>query len=591
MQMTEPSERNRVQVALRIRPVTKLDKDVDKVVARVCDSNTVAIGGERDMRTYSFDHVLAADQNSVFKTIGQPMVVEAYKGFNVCLFAYGQTGSGKTYSLLGDMKSSELCGITPRLVRQLFDEAQRLVEEDPDLAIKMSLSMIEIYMEKLRDLLAPLQHGQEPEQLEIHEDTNHRVYVKGVSVHPVLGFERMMELISSGNANRQVAETKMNETSSRSHAIIQITMQQEFRSTGKRDLECTISLVDLAGSERQGKADSSGQSFEEAKKINYSLLMLGRTLNSFSERKGGDAFIPLRESKLTRLLSESFGGNSKTWMLATVSPTAYNLVETISTLDYAKNAMAITNKAHINKLTKVLDVRMLRALTVKLEISLDKLVSERKEKEMLVFNLEKNRNALQLVVEMAQSQNVTNNSIQKGFQQLALANHDLKRRIEASSQGMIWALDNEVSFLFFKGRCGINLEGVLLGVRRAFCCALETDKGSLTSTKLNLQLFPIGLDVQECEDPMKLVNKDISFCLHVVGAENIPSEFSTRTFCQIKLRCDQGDHFVRTSIEENTCDPKWGLIKQFQIPKLSHEVISDLLSKHLFTFEVYGFSV
>ncbi|CCW59728.1 unnamed protein product [Phytomonas sp. EM1] len=589
--MTEQNEGNRVQVALRIRPVMKLDKDGDKIVVRACDSSTVAIGSERDMRTYSFDHVLATDQHSVFEAIGRPMVVEAYKGFNVCLFAYGQTGSGKTYSLLGDMNNSELCGITPRLVRQLFDEAQRLVEEDPDLAIKMSLSMIEVYMEKLRDLLVVRQHGQEPEPLEIHEDSNHHVYVKGASVHPVLGFERMMELISSGNANRQMAETKMNETSSRSHAIIQINMLQEYRSTDKRDLKCTISLVDLAGSERQGKADSSGQNFEEAKKINYSLLMLGRTLNSFSERKGGDAFIPLRESKLTRLLSESFGGNSKTWMLATVAPTAYNLVETVSTLDYAKNAMAITNKAHINKTTKVLDLRLLKALTASLENRLDKIVSERRQKELLVLKLEKNKNALKLAVEIARSQNTSNNGVQNTFQRLALVNHDLKRRIEASSQDMVWALDNEVSYLFFKGRCGISLESIFLGARRAFCCALEADKGSLTSAKLHIQLFPIGPDVQEREDPVELVNKDISFCLHVVGAEGIPSEFSTHTFCQIKLRCDQGDHCFRTSITENTCNPKWGLVKQFEIPKLSREVVSDLFSKHLFTFEVYGFSV
>ncbi|CAM40091.1 putative kinesin [Leishmania braziliensis MHOM/BR/75/M2904] len=297
------------------------------------------------------------------------MLEEAYKGFNVCLFAYGQTGSGKTYSLLGDVGSEEHAGVAPRFVRCLFDEAQRMVDEDADLTIKVSLSMIEVYMEKVRDLLVPRQRGQEPESLEIHEDPSRRVYVRGASVHQVLSAERMMELLRKGNASRQTAETRMNETSSRSHAIIQITVSQEFASVEKKDLECVVSLVDLAGSERQTKTESSGQQFDEARKINHSLLMLGRALNSFSERKGSDVFISLRESKLTRLLSESFGGNSKTWMLATVSPTAFNLTESISTMDYATNAMAITNKAKVNKSSRDFEYSDLLKMQKYLEVS------------------------------------------------------------------------------------------------------------------------------------------------------------------------------------------------------------------------------
>ncbi|KPA80648.1 putative kinesin [Leptomonas pyrrhocoris] len=341
--------RSRVQVSLRIRPVGRGDLKNCKVVVQKSDECDVIIDDEKIKRSYRFDHVFGGGQEEVFETIGKPMLEDAYKGFNVCLFAYGQTGSGKTYSLLGEVGSEECEGVAPRFVRCLFEEAQRMVDEDADLTIRVSLTMIEVYMEKVRDLLTPRQRGQEPESLEIHEDPRRRVYVKGASVHQVLSAERMMELLRAGNANRQTAETKMNETSSRSHAIMQITLSQEFASVEKKDLECVVSLVDLAGSERQTKTESTGQQFEEAKKINLSLLMLGRALNSFSERKGGDAFISLRESKLTRLLSESFGGNSKTWMLATVSPTAFNLTETISTLDYATNAMAITNKAKVNK--------------------------------------------------------------------------------------------------------------------------------------------------------------------------------------------------------------------------------------------------
>ncbi|EPY24638.1 kinesin [Strigomonas culicis] len=364
-------EKSRVQVSIRIRPLLKIDKN-DKPIVHPLDETSLSLSDDKKApKSYQFDHVLCGDQQSVYETIGRPMLEEAYKGFNVCLFAYGQTGSGKTYSLLGDISDEEKQGVAPRFVQELFDEAQRRVDEDTDLTIKVSLSMIEVYMEKVRDLLAPRQRGQEPEALEIHEDSNRRVYVKDASVHQVLGSERTMQLLRKGNANRQTAETKMNETSSRSHAIVQIAVTQEFATLEKKDLECTISLVDLAGSERQTKTESSGQHFEEAKKINHSLLMLGRALNSFSERKGNaDSFISLRESKLTRLLSESFGGNSKTWMLATVSPTAYNAYETISTLDYASNAKAITNKARINKSVRDLEYKDLVRLRAHLETCL-----------------------------------------------------------------------------------------------------------------------------------------------------------------------------------------------------------------------------
>ncbi|EPY25064.1 kinesin [Angomonas deanei] len=371
--MADAKEGSRVQVSVRIRPLLKQGKQADKVATSELDDSTISVAEDkRSPKTYVFDNVFGSStpQSDVYEKIGRPMLEEAYKGFNVCLFAYGQTGSGKTHSLIGDIYDEDKKGITPRFIQDLFDEAQRRVDEDPELTIKVSFTMIEVYMEKVHDLLAPRQKGVESESLEIHEDSNRRVYVKGASVHHVLGYERAMQLLKKGNASRQTAETKMNETSSRSHAIMQISMSQEFESIDKKDLECTISLVDLAGSERQSKTESSGQSFEEAKKINHSLLMLGRALNSFSDRKNQDAFISLRESKLTRLLSESFGGNSKTWMLATVSPTLYNITETISTLDYASNALAIKNKARINKSIRDLEFRDLVKLREHLEACL-----------------------------------------------------------------------------------------------------------------------------------------------------------------------------------------------------------------------------
>ncbi|CAJ1044805.1 putative Kinesin motor domain/Microtubule binding, partial [Leishmania shawi] len=187
---------SRVQVSLRIRPLGKGDRHGTKVVVRGVEGGGVVVDDRRKTkRTYQFDYVFSGGQAEVFEAIGRPMLEEAYKGFNVCLFAYGQTGSGKTYSLLGDVGSEEHAGVAPRFVRCLFDEAQRMVDEDAELTIKVSLSMIEVYMEKVRDLLLPRQRGQEPESLEIHEDPSRRVYVRGASVHQVLSAERMMELL------------------------------------------------------------------------------------------------------------------------------------------------------------------------------------------------------------------------------------------------------------------------------------------------------------------------------------------------------------------------------------------------------------
>ncbi|CBZ23789.1 putative kinesin [Leishmania mexicana MHOM/GT/2001/U1103] len=583
--------KSRVQVSLRIRPVKKGARHSTKVVVRGAEGGSVVVDDEqRTKRAYRFDHVFSGDQAEVFEAIGWPMLREAYKGFNVCLFAYGQTGSGKTYSLLGDMGCEERAGVAPRFVRCLFDEAQRMVDEDADLTIKVSLSMIEVYMEKVRDLLAPRQRGQEPESLEIHEDPSRRVYVRGASVHQVLSAERMIELLRKGNANRQTAETKMNETSSRSHAIMQISLSQEFACVEKKDLECVVSLVDLAGSERQAKTESTGQQFEEAKKINHSLLMLGRALNSFSDRKGGDAFISLRESKLTRLLSESFGGNSKTWMLATVSPTAFNLTESISTLDYATNAMAITNKAKVNSIFKSLELKELKAVVSSLEKQLESLAAARDAKEVDVAILQEERGALRLAVHTARSQDTAALRLKSTLQHIQLGNLALRRRVEAAEKRMIWSLDNEASFLFYKGRCAISLRGVLRGEKRAYRLALLAENGQATSSILHVQVFSLSKDHTVREDPMELVGQSIKFCLRIVSAEGLPPQFCRHSFCKLSLLYDQDNRYFTTSTAKDTVNPRWDLVKRFELPHLSPEVIAHFSTHHLFTFEVFGFS-
>jgi hypothetical protein len=355
-----------VQVAVRVRPPNHNDIDSDVVTTRdESDAKIVLVNDGKRGRNFGFDNVFDGAQESVYNAIGKPMLDEAYKGFNVCLFAYGQTGSGKTYSIQGD-GTADGDGVIPRFIRDLFHTAQSKVEDDGELTVKITMTFLEVYMERVRDLLAPRTRGVEPENLEILESTarNKKVFVKGLGVHPVLGPERVTELLARGNANRQTAETKMNEVSSRSHSIVQFTISQLHESVDRRDIESVVSLVDLAGSERQGKTESTGLQFEEAKKINQSLLALGRALNSFSEGRGD--MVSLRDSKLTRLLSESFGGNNKTWMLATVAPTAYNASETLSTLEYATHAKKITNRATVNNVARRLEVAQLRERESKL---------------------------------------------------------------------------------------------------------------------------------------------------------------------------------------------------------------------------------
>ncbi|RNF10323.1 putative kinesin, partial [Trypanosoma rangeli] len=406
----------------------------------------------------------------------------------------------------------------------------------------------------------------------------------------VLSVDRMLELLRKGNANRQTGETKMNETSSRSHAIIQITISQKYGSLEMRDVESVVLLVDLAGSERQSKTESTGVAFEEAKKINHSLLMLGRAMNSFSDRKGGDAFISLRASKLTRLLSESFGGNSKTWMLATVSPAATNLTETVSTLEYAQNAMAITNKAKVNDTKKNLDLKRLKELIAVLEGKLDAAGLEKARKQEEIGRLIQERDALEQGVAYADNHHDTKDKLELTLNNLRLSNIALRRRVEAAAGGFIRSLDDKSSFLFFKGRCGITLESVLLGQRRSFYIGLLTECGVLTEATLHIQLFPCEPHATERDAPMGLIEKRLRFCLHVVGASGIPKAFVAHTFCKFTLLYDREERYFTTSTADNTENPHWGCVRIFDIPKLTAEVIRCFCERPVFTFEVFAFN-
>ncbi|KAJ5224990.1 hypothetical protein N7468_006215 [Penicillium chermesinum] len=313
--------------------------------------------------TYAFDRVFspAADQTTVFNESVLPVVNEMLAGYNCTIFAYGQTGTGKTYTMSGDMTDtlgilSDDAGIIPRTLYSLFNKL-----EDTESTVKCSF--IELYNEELRDLLA----YDDSTKLKIFENERKghpATVVQGMEETYIDSASNGIRLLQTGSHKRQVAATKCNDLSSRSHTIFTITVLtkrttdsgEEYISSGK------LNLVDLAGSENIGRSGAENKRAAEAGLINKSLLTLGRVINALVDKS---SHIPYRESKLTRLLQDSLGGRTKTCIIATVSPAKSNLEETISTLDYAFRAKNIRNKPQINSL--ILKNKMLRDIGMEIE--------------------------------------------------------------------------------------------------------------------------------------------------------------------------------------------------------------------------------
>lgn len=281
---------------------------------------------------------MASRQSDIFNFSIKPTVDDILNGYNGTVFAYGQTGAGKSYTMMGsDIDSDEGKGVIPRIVEQIFAS---ILASPGSIEYTVRVSYMEIYMERIRDLLAP-----QNDNLPVHEEKNRGVYVKGLLEIYVSSVQEVYEVMRRGGATRAVAATNMNQESSRSHSIFVITITQKNVETGSMR-SGQLFLVDLAGSEKVGKTGASGQTLEEAKKINRSLSALGMVINSLTD--GKSSHIPYRDSKLTRILQESLGGNSRTTLIINCSPSSYNDAETLSTLRFGMRAKAIKNKAKIN---------------------------------------------------------------------------------------------------------------------------------------------------------------------------------------------------------------------------------------------------
>jgi kinesin family protein 5 len=290
---------------------------------------------------FTFDHIFNCNtsQKEVFEVVGKPVINSIFEGFNGTIFAYGQTNSGKTFTMQGpSLQDNSLRGITPRIVSSIFKHIEN-AEESTEFMVKVSI--LEIYMENLRDLL----DANVVKKLNIKTDKNRGTFVDGLVECYVSSGEEFLNLITVGASNRKIERTNMNEVSSRSHLIINIQVKQNntkqnICKTGK------LYLVDLAGSERVSRTGARGQVLEESKLINKSLSALGNVINALFEKQ---SHVPYRDSRLTRVLQESVGGNNLTSLVITCSAAGINESDTISTLRFGNRAKAVQNQPKINQ--------------------------------------------------------------------------------------------------------------------------------------------------------------------------------------------------------------------------------------------------
>ncbi|XP_048343915.1 kinesin-like protein KIF3A isoform X2 [Sphaerodactylus townsendi] len=346
----KPDNSDNVKVVVRCRPFNEREKVMSYKMSVSVDEmrGTITVhktdSSNEPPKTFTFDTVFGPEskQLDVYNLTARPIIDSVLEGYNGTIFAYGQTGTGKTFTMEGVRAVPELRGIIPNSFAHIFGH---IAKAEGDTRFLVRVSYLEIYNEEVRDLLGKDQ----TQRLEVKERPDVGVYIKDLSAYVVNNADDMDRIMTLGHKNRSVGATNMNEHSSRSHAIFTITIEcSEKGIDGNIHVRMgKLHLVDLAGSERQAKTGATGQRLKEATKINLSLSTLGNVISALVD--GKSTHVPYRNSKLTRLLQDSLGGNSKTMMCANIGPADYNYDETISTLRYANRAKNIKNKARINE--------------------------------------------------------------------------------------------------------------------------------------------------------------------------------------------------------------------------------------------------
>ena len=369
-----------IQVGVRVRPFNSREKEREsECIIDMPGNNQTVIKDELGReKKFTFDHSFwshdgfrtlengylepedekYADQKYVFNTVGKQILDNAWEGYHCCLFAYGQTGSGKSYSMVGYGANK---GIVPISCDEIFKRIS--LNQDKEKTFEVQVSMLEIYNEKVQDLLIK-PDKRPPSGLKIRESKVLGIFVDGLSKYPVTSYEQISKKMDEGYNNRTIGSTLMNATSSRAHTIVTVEFKQVTMVAKKRSEKLSmINLVDLAGSERSGSTGATGDRLKEGCNINKSLLILGNVINCLADKaigKNKNMLPPYRDSALTRILQNALGGNSKTVMICALSPASINYEETLSTLRYADRAKKIQNKAVINESEHDKMVRLLK---------------------------------------------------------------------------------------------------------------------------------------------------------------------------------------------------------------------------------------
>ncbi|XP_074946836.1 centromere-associated protein E isoform X2 [Phalacrocorax aristotelis] len=391
------AEEGAVTVCVRLRPLIARENALEDKVSFHWKSENNTISEVNGTKVFSYDRVFHSSDNTqqLYEGVAVPIIQSAVQGYNGTIFAYGQTASGKTYTMMGNEDS---VGIIPKAIQHVF----KIICEIPDREFLLRVSYMEIYNETITDLLCDIR---KKKPLGIREDVNRNTYVEDLIEEVVVAPEQVMEWIRKGEKNRHYGETKMNEHSSRSHTIFRMIIESRERSD-PANANCDgavmvshLNLVDLAGSERASQTGSEGVRLKEGCNINRSLFILGQVIKKLCDDPSG--FINYRDSKLTRILQNSLGGNAKTVIICTITPVSYD--ETLSTLQFANTAKRMKNTPKVNE---VLDddalLKRYRKEILDLKKQLEEVSSKTQihamEKDQLAQLLEE-KNSLQKVQE------------------------------------------------------------------------------------------------------------------------------------------------------------------------------------------------
>lgn len=380
--MSKSKSSESVKVVVRCRPMN--DKElaakfermvsVDVKLGQILVRNPREASASELPKVFTFDSVYDCNSKQIdlYDETFRPLVESVLFGFNGTIFAYGQTGTGKTYTMEGVRKDPERRGVIPNSFEHIFTH----ISQSQNQQYLVRASYLEIYQEEIRDLLSKDQSR----RLELRERPDKGVYVSDLSSFVTKSVQEIEHVMNVGNQNRSVGATNMNEHSSRSHAIFVITVEcSELGVDGENHIRVgKLNLVDLAGSERQTKTGAQGERLKEATKINLSLSALGNVISALVD--GKSSHVPYRDSKLTRLLQDSLGGNARTVMVANIGPASYNVEETLTTLRYANRAKNIKNKPRINEDPKDAVLREFQEEIARLKAQLHKRSGKKKKR-------------------------------------------------------------------------------------------------------------------------------------------------------------------------------------------------------------------